>query len=197
MDLIQKEYEILRQEIEQKMSLHNTLLTFTITSTILVLTVAVSEEEPILYLFPFCIIIPMLLRIAYYKKALAKLSAYMIVFLEPKLEGINWETRNYSFSKDCGGLPSRKHRFKINYYEGLVLSCVCYILYLMNYLPSKLEKITAIITVGAIWPIIPLVWVVIITCKINGVDRDRESFICYWKSLKQREKSNHKKHTSL
>ena len=82
MEQILKEYEMLRQEINQKIELHNTLLTFTITSTILVLTVAASEKMTSLYLFPFCVIIPMLLRIAYYRKTMAKLSAYMIVFLE-------------------------------------------------------------------------------------------------------------------
>lgn len=80
MEQILKEYEMLRQEINQKIELHNTLLTFTITSTILVLTVAASEKMTSLYLFPFCVIIPMLLRIAYYRKTMAKLSAYMIVF---------------------------------------------------------------------------------------------------------------------
>lgn len=79
-NLILKEYEMLRSEIEQKISLHNTLLTFIITSTVAVITIAISEGITILYLFPFCIIIPMMMRIAYYRKVIVKLSAYMIVF---------------------------------------------------------------------------------------------------------------------
>lgn len=52
-NLILKEYEMLRSEIEQKISLHNTLLTFIITSTVAVITIAISEGITILYLFPF------------------------------------------------------------------------------------------------------------------------------------------------
>ena len=75
-----KEYDNLRNEINQKIELHNTLLTFTITTTVAVLTFALSQNKTILYLIPFCILIPMSMRIAYYRSAMSKLSAYMIVF---------------------------------------------------------------------------------------------------------------------
>ena len=75
-----KEYDNLRNEINQKIELHNTLLTFTITTTVAVLSLAVSQNSTILYLIPFCILIPMSMRIAYYRAAMSKLSAYMIVF---------------------------------------------------------------------------------------------------------------------
>lgn len=192
MELILKEYEMLRQEIDQKMELHNTLLTFTITSTILVLTVAASEKVTILYLFPFCVIIPMSLRIAYYRKAMAKLSAYMIVFLEPTLKDMNWESRNYAFSKQYGGLSSEKHKFQISYFECLVLGCVCYALYLLNYFPFECEKITFIMVLGAIWPIILLVWIAQITYKMNRVDKDRNEFIEKWNNIKTSEDSKKK-----
>lgn len=192
MELILKEYEMLRQEINQKMELHNTLLTFTITSTILVLTVAASEKITILYLFPFCVIIPMSLRIAYYRKVMAKLSAYMIVFLEPTLKDMNWEGRNYTFSKKYGGLSSEKHKFKISYFECFVLGCVCYALYLLNYFPSECKKMTSATILGTIWPIALLVWVAEITYKMNRVDKDRDEFIGKWHNIKMSEESKEK-----
>ena len=80
-ELICKEYEMLHGEIE----LQNNLLIFMVTATVTIITIAVKSKNLLLYLFPFFIIIPTMNRIAYYKKAIARISAYMIVFLEPKL----------------------------------------------------------------------------------------------------------------
>lgn len=99
-DNLIKEYDILRSEISQQIDLHNTLLTFTITTTVAVLTFALSQSMTVLYLIPFCIIIPMSMRIAYYISSMTKLSAYKIVFLENKIDEIKWETRNAMLIKN-------------------------------------------------------------------------------------------------
>ena len=121
-NLIYKEYEMLRQEIDKKISLQNNLLAFMITATLTVLTIAVKYENPLLYLFPFFIIIPVTNRIAYYRKAIAKISSYMIVFLEPKLDGISWETHNIQFARRYN--VGRINKIKLDYYECIVLSSV-------------------------------------------------------------------------
>lgn len=89
-----KEYEMLRSEIMQKIELYNSLITFTITTVLGILTLAITTQKRMLFLLTFCIIIPMSLRIAYYKTTIVKISAYMIVFLESKLSEFSWETRN-------------------------------------------------------------------------------------------------------
>ena len=93
-DQLLTEYKFLRNEIDQQQALHNTLVTFTITTVAGIISFAATQNNPTLYLLSFCIIIPMSLRIAYYRNAMTKIPAYIIVFLEPKLEGILWETRN-------------------------------------------------------------------------------------------------------
>ena len=50
-------------------------------------------------------------RIAYYRKATAKISAYMIVFLEPKLNERSWETRNIQFIRK----NNEKIKVKLNW----------------------------------------------------------------------------------
>ena len=187
----EKEYEILRHEIDQKLELENTLLTFTITSTILVLTVAASERITILYLFPFCIIIPMATRILYCIKAIVKLSAYMIVFLEPKMENFNWEVRNYTFSKKFGGLRNGKDLFKLNYFELFILSFVSYFLYLLDYISLFSGQLSTLELSGAILPAFFLLWVTIITHKMNRADKYRQEFINYWKEIKIEETETH------
>ena len=61
-ELLMKEYKSLRDEISQQIGLHNTLLTFTITTTIAVLSFVFAQDTilPFLFLLPFCIINPCL-----------------------------------------------------------------------------------------------------------------------------------------
>ena len=94
-DNIIKEYEELRNEIKQKVELHNSLITFMITTVIAILAFAVEGDSTILYLLPFGIIIPISMRVTYYRTAMLKLSAYIIVFLESEIEELNWDDIKY------------------------------------------------------------------------------------------------------
>ena len=89
-DNVIKEYEDIRGEIKQKIELHNSLIMFMITTVVAVLAFAVQGDNSILYLLPFGIIIPTSMRITYYRTAMAKLSAYIIVYIENKIKGLNW-----------------------------------------------------------------------------------------------------------
>lgn len=179
-DQLLKEYEFLRNEIDQQQSLHNTLVTFTITTVVAVISFAATQSNPIMYLFAYCIIIPMSIRIAYYRKAMAKISAYMIVFLEPKLDGISWETRNLEFSKRFGGLSHRKKKLKLDYYECLVLSIVCYFLFLFSNISGRVLDYQLILECAI--PSLLVVWEGVITYRINEIDRDREKMEKDWKA---------------
>lgn len=91
-----KEYDNLRSEIMSQISLVNNLQTFTITTVVAIISLALSQEGPInpyLFLIPFCILIPMSSRIANFRFGELKISAYMTVFLESEIDGYNWETR--------------------------------------------------------------------------------------------------------
>lgn len=57
-EIMIKEYEELRCEIEQKIGIQNSLIMFMITAVIAVLAFAVEGNNSILYLLPFGIIIP-------------------------------------------------------------------------------------------------------------------------------------------
>lgn len=88
-----KEYENLRNEILQKIQLTNTLLNFAVTTAVAILAFAVELEtqNALLFLVPFCVLIPTSVRIKYYRNSMARISAYMNVFLEEKIEGFDWD----------------------------------------------------------------------------------------------------------
>lgn len=143
-----KEYDNLRNEINQKIELHNTLLTFTITTTVAVLTFALSQNKTILYLIPFCILIPMSMRIAYYRSAMSKLSAYMIVFLEKNIDGVMWETRNVALINENLNNKKKNYYTALRYYECLILAIVCYIFYVIDFIKDK--EICLIVVIKAL-----------------------------------------------
>ena len=179
-----KEYDNLRNEINQLISLHNTLLTFTITAVVTILTIALSENMTILYLIPFCIIIPMSMRIAYYRSSMAKLAAYMIVFLEKKLDGIKWETRNAMLIEKAPAKKTIYHFTVLRYYECLILAVICYILYVIDY--TKDKEISIRTTVNILWPLLLIVWEILITKRINLANKEKQNWIKKWTELKRK-----------
>lgn len=182
-----KEYDNLRNEINQKIELHNTLLTFTITTTVAVLSLALSQNSTILYLIPFCILIPMSMRIAYYRAAMSKLSAYMIVFLEKNIDGMKWETRNVEILEiDAKSGMKRAGRFAaLRYYECLILTVICYILYLLDYLKDK--EISSMVVVNMLWPLLLVGWEFWVTKCINSLDEEKQYWVEQWNKLCNRE----------
>lgn len=182
---ILKEYEILREEINQKIGLHNSLLTFAITTVVGILTLALNLEQELLYLLPFCILIPITMRIKYYKSAMLKISAYMIVFLEEELDGINWETRNMLLIDETVKKQVNKNIvYDLRYYECFILSIICYILYCVNYLENRCFDLLTVFCVLIPFSLVALEWM--ITKHINSDCEERQKWIKIWKNLKKK-----------
>lgn len=180
---MEKEYDNLRNEIIQKIGLINTLLTFTITTTVAILTFALSENNAFFCLMPFCIIIPMSIRIAYYRSAISKLSAYMIVFLEKNLDGINWETRNALLIKENSNNKKRKFTVPtiLQQYDGLLLSVICYGCYFVKYIKGSDINLQ---TVGFLClPFLLVIWEIQISNRINSLAKEKQEWIQRWENL--------------
>lgn len=90
-DNMMQEYLTIRNRIDSNTKREKALKTFSITANATALAFAVSNDIKFLYFIPFFFIIPISARIAYYKRSTIKQKAYIIVFLEPYLEGINYE----------------------------------------------------------------------------------------------------------
>lgn len=185
-DNLVKEYDMLRSEINQKIELHNTLLTFTITTTVAVLTFALSKNMTVLYLIPFCIIIPMSMRIAYYRSAITKLAAYMIVFLERNLDEIKWETRNAMLIENVLSKENKSinNITILRYYECLIMAVICYAFYVLDYIKDK--DISIILIINILWPLLLIVWEILITKRINSAAKEKQEWIKKWTYLKDK-----------
>lgn len=177
----EKEYEDLRNEIKQKIEIHNSLITFMITAVVAILAFAVENDKALLYLLPFGIIIPISMRIAYYRSAMVKLSAYLIVYIENDLKNFKWETRNSKFENEKNSsfydIVTISH-----YFEGIMLSIICYILFLWDYLKDKSFSCKTITM--ALIPLLLLLWESIITRRIARFNEERKKWIDKWSKFK-------------
>lgn len=93
------EYNSLRKEIMDSIKLYNSLTTLTLTVVVAFLGYLISENSKSysLYFMPTPIILAISLRTLYYRRKICQISAYMIVYLEPNIDGMNWETKNNVF----------------------------------------------------------------------------------------------------
>ncbi|HIU49733.1 MAG TPA: hypothetical protein IAD22_01800 [Candidatus Limousia pullorum] len=190
------EYANLRGEISQRMTRNNNLITFTITTTVAILSFAIKENLTILFLLPFCIIIPMSMRIAYSRSSLSKISSYMIVFLEEDLDGMQWETRNILLFENK---RKEKHKHKLidkctsfiskitilRYYDCLILSISCYFLYVYDYLKDK--EISANIFIPILIPLPLVLWEILIAKRMNTMEKEKLHWIDTWNTIKKQE----------
>ena len=147
-----EEYNTLRAEVLQKIELHNKLIMFAITTTVAILAFAFSQNNAYLFLLPFCVIIPVSLRVIYYRSAMVKISAYIAVFIEPKNKNYNWETRNHKLNISINNNITKALRSNINY-DCLILSISCYILFVVRFL-NMTSKINFDFWIAVISPIL-------------------------------------------
>ena len=131
MNHMEKQYEMLREEIMayQGMSLNTLTVTYVAVGAILSYVFLNLDalnthfELPLLFIpiFVFLVIIFMRLRIMH--ESILSISAYMQIFLEPNLEGISWET--YLCSK-----PGRYSVLLKNYTPNLFFMLGIYALFI-------------------------------------------------------------------
>lgn len=183
---ILEEYKMLRDEIQNCVERDNTLATFMVTAVATILTFAISAnlQVPFLFLISFCIIIPFSARLAHYKENVARISAYMIVYLEPKLE-INYETdtiaaKNPNSKKSLVMISMRN-------YVGFWLGAISYIIYVEQYLNKVgLKSIIDFLCLGL--PIILLYITYVIDKRIDSVSKIRKNWLEVFTNQKKSKK---------
>ena len=181
-----EEYKMLREEIQNCVERDNSLATFMVTAVSTILTFAISANLPVpfLFLISFCIIIPFTGRISHYKTNVARISAYLIVFLEPEMD-VKYETRN-SIVKSAKSKIS-KLLVAMRNYVGLLLGILSYAIYLVEY-NNKIGFSNWWDWVFAILPIFFLILIFFMDKKIDNVPQEKAKWIENWKQLKENDK---------
>ncbi len=178
-----EEYRMLRDEIQNCVERDNSLATFMVTavSTILTFAITANLQVPFLFLISFCIIIPFTGRISHYKTNVARISAYLIVFLEPNMD-VKYETRNSQVKSS----KSKFSRFLVamRNYVGFLLGILSYIIYLVEY-QNKIGFTNALDILFGILPIFLLIVVFFLDKSIDNVPKQKAVWIKNWENLKK------------
>lgn len=176
-----EEYKMLREEIQNCVERDNSLVTFMVTAVSTILTFAISAnlQVPFLFLISFCIIIPFTGRISHYKTNVARISSYLIVFLEPEMD-IKYETRN-SMVKSAKSKIS-KLLVAMRNYVGLLLGILSYAIYLVEY-NNKIGFFNWWDWIFGILPVIFLILIFLMDKKIDNVQQEKAKWIENWKQL--------------
>ncbi|MCI8771342.1 MAG: hypothetical protein HFH73_09370 [Lachnospiraceae bacterium] len=182
-----KEYDNLRNEINKIKELENFLLMFMIVIVVAVLAFALKCNKTFLFLLPFSIILPISMRISYYRISVIKLSAYIIVYIEGIVEELNWETKNVLLTNDNQGGLYDSITISRNY-EGMILSVVCYILYFWDFIKDKVINIDTVIFL--VTPLLLVFWEGVITKRIVTSNDEKIDWIDIWKEFKDNNKQN-------
>lgn len=179
-----EEYKMLREEIQNCVERDNSLVTFMVTAVSTILTFAISAnlQVPFLFLISFCIIIPFTGRISHYKTNVARISSYLIVFLEPEMD-IKYETRN-SMVKSAKSKIS-KLLVAMRNYVGLLLGILSYAIYLVEY-NNKIGFFNWWDWIFGILPVIFLILIFLMDKKIDNVQQEKAKWIENWKQLKEK-----------
>lgn len=94
----QAEYETLREEILSSMQTVRNYRSLLYTIVIAALAFAFDKDSAILFLVPFCAIIPLYLLAMHQVDSTMRIGAYIYVFLEPRTD-CQWETRLLGYDK--------------------------------------------------------------------------------------------------
>ncbi len=144
-DAFEEEYKTLRNEISENSKIVFSIFLANTTVTASLIGYALSKTSGPIFLSPFAILIPSMFYIASQLESTTRISQYIRVFLEPKLNR-NWQTRWYELRVRKLLPHKRKYTFAITTLYG-ALAVVCLILAFAYWDKSKLWQffISAII----------------------------------------------------
>lgn len=94
----QVEYEALKQEILYSVQVVKNYRSLLYSIVVAVLAFAFDKDDPILFLLPFFVIIPIYLHAMHQVDSMMRIGAYIYVFLEPETD-CKWETRLYKYDQ--------------------------------------------------------------------------------------------------
>lgn len=168
-----EEYKLLREEILFFMSKDTTLFTCLFTSVTAVLFFALEWKIPEGCILAFLIIIPIGSKFAYHQKEMAKISAYMMHYLEVDID-IKWETFVSKLSSHRNRPKTAKY---LKFSECLMMAVASVLSYIYLAWHGKIwEKYGCVFKFEIIILIVLFVWTLFISKKIYSIKDYRNSY---------------------
>ena len=184
----EKEYLMLRDEITWRLKSIDTLGTYTYTIFISILGVALSTQIIELFLLPYAVILPMLLKVSNHKYSIGYLSGYLNEFLEDENDEdcFKWERLYVEYRK----INKRTLKEKIVYYgasfEYIAMCALAAILFWIYYFNQK-ELVFSIVQIYGyiILQLSSIVFAAYITFSYISFQKIKPSILDKWKNVRK------------
>ncbi len=177
----QTEYEALREEILNSLQIVKNYRSLLYTIVFAALAFAFDKDEAIIFLIPFCAIIPIYLLAMHQVDSTMRIGAYIYVFLEPETE-CQWETRLLRYDNLHRNQESTK-KTSIDPYWGVSFCCLLLSIVKLDYTNIDLSFI---ITVLAQIIILCLCCILFLKKRPDYL-KVKEKYINEWKEVQRLE----------
>lgn len=177
----QVEYEAIREEILSSMQVVKSYRTLLYTIVIAALAFAFDKDEAILFLVPFCAIIPLYLLAMHQIDSTMRLGAYIYVFLEPGTD-CQWETRLLEYDKIHKNQYSTK-KTSIDSYWCVSVCCLVLSILKQNYSCRGIDFYITIVAQILIF----IICVYIFIKKRPDYLKLKGKYIKEWQEIQERE----------
>jgi len=180
-ELRAKEYDKINTEIINKMNKQLQIVSLLYGTVGVILAFAVNNGTSLMFLIPFCAIIPIYLLIIHDTQGIYKLGSYLVVFHESL--GGAWETRLHAFNtKTKKSMPRWANNFHFPFIIVSIFSLVLFLFYFdwvnITQYRNVLELLFALVCFSA---------VIAVRITQKDVDNLKEQYITEWKQIKDEE----------
>ncbi len=173
----EKEYLMLREEIMYYYKVIHSARNILYASLGAILTFAISKNEPLLCLIPYCVIIPIYIITIDYQYGMWRMGTYLLVFLEGK--EFNWERRLHKLNTKSTGQINR-HASSYNW-PFVVTSLCCTLLFFIKIDYKNIDCKTILEIIFSISLTIGFLMFIKIQ---KSPDKIKEAYIQEWKNIK-------------
>lgn len=183
--LKEKEYMMLRAEIDDNLKERDSLANFSYTVVFAIITAAIAAKTEWILLGVIPFLFPVSLKFTDCGNSIAYLAAYMKVYLEKDC-GIQWESNHYAYYKRFPRFGWRKFFYHCARCDFSFLIFICSALFwllrgLNFYVAGRLWLGILILVVQ----IVAIVGEAIIIIHYNSFSKMKEKFIINWTNLKE------------
>lgn len=175
----QVEYEALREEILYSMQVVKNYRSLLYTVVAATLAFAFDKNEAVLFLVPFCAIIPIYLLAMHQVDSSMRLGAYIYVFLEPET-ACQWETRLLEYDKLHSNQYSTK-KSSIDPYWCVSFCCLALSIIKLDFSNRNYDFYFTIIAQA----IITIICVYIFVKKRPDYLETKQKYIAEWKKIQE------------
>lgn len=185
------EYKMLKDEMVRAIDTINNVRNILYVAIISVLTFAVKEQLPFLFLISYIIIIPIYGITINRMHQFYRAAAYIMVFIEEQGSEIKWETRLYSLIQQSNNQHRIRYQ-KANVFPFVFISGFITILFFIYLDLERINELSVMIQMTL--AIVLFLGVLVISVNQKSPDKLRKEYVDKWKVVKNIE--NKKSRTS-